>query len=86
MSQKYTLVTVDHGGGERYEALYADGSKIAEPDGGGPFSAASLLEALATHNISIVPEYVEVAPEWDMEHSADGWPERLSDFPDEAKS
>jgi hypothetical protein len=81
----FTLVTVDHGHGERYEALYLNGKKIAEPDGGGAFSGATMLEAIANHDIGVQPSYVDIDCEWDQENSADGWPERLEEFPEAAR-
>lgn len=82
----FTLVTSDHGMGERYEALYLNGRKIAEPDGGGSFSAAGILEAVANHDIGVTPAYVDVTVEYDEEVLAmSGWPEDLDGIPQEAR-
>jgi hypothetical protein len=82
----FTLVTVEHHPQERYEALYANGQKIAEPDGGGAFTASGILEAIASHDIGIAPAYVNVDPKYDEEVIAvSGWPKHLDEIPESAR-
>lgn len=82
---KYTLVMCDYGNGDRYEALYADGRLVAQPDGGGAFSGASMLEAIASSNATVEAKTIEVSEDYDTEVlSMDGYPELLDEIPAEA--
>jgi hypothetical protein len=79
MSGVITLATVDHGSRERYEALYLDGVLLAAAEDD-TFSAADVLEILATHNITVRVAYVDVDTDFDQEViSDDGWPRALAD-------
>lgn len=81
----YTLVTVDHGGGDRYEALYSRGRLIAQSEDGA-FSATAILEAVAADNIAVQVEYLELDPVYDEEVIAmSGWPADLDGIPQEAR-